>query len=138
MKKIKRKLSQNEKRIMLLTRMLNIADLYLKERGLVEDFKAWSLEKQKGGDDTNGLQGNGKEGREDADERKDGSGCCGEGSCCKEGEEEVKDKPDSYRCYGCGNNSIDSPDIPLIEKEGRLFCSRCLHPIKVQKEEGVG
>lgn len=47
MKKIKRKPNELEKYVIKITQMLNIADLYLKERGLVEDFKIWSLEKQK-------------------------------------------------------------------------------------------
>lgn len=86
--KIKRKLSQNEITIMRLSGVLTGVTQYLKEKGLFEDCQAWFRDKLKGGGD-NGVQGNGKEGREDADEGKNGGCGCGKGSCCKEGKEEV-------------------------------------------------
>lgn len=88
--KIKRKLNKNEVTIMRFTGVLNGVTQYLIEKGMLEDCQTWFKIKLKGGD-ANGLQGNGEEGRKDADEGKDGKdgGCRGEGSCCKEGKKEV-------------------------------------------------
>lgn len=88
MKKIRRKLSQNEITIMRLDGVLTGVTQYLKEKGMFEDCQAWFKVKLEGGG-IDGLQGNGKEGRKDADEGKDGGCGCGEGSCCKEGKEVV-------------------------------------------------
>lgn len=74
---------------MKLNGVLNGITQYLREKGLFEECQAWfKIQLESGGN--NGLQGNGKEGREDADEAgKNGSSCCGKGACCKEGKEEA-------------------------------------------------
>lgn len=138
--KIKRKLSKNEITIMRLSGILNGVTQYLKEKGLFEDCQAWFRIKLGGGDDTNGLQGNRKEGCKDADEGKDVGCGCSEGSCCKEGKEEVGIKAVDYRCSHCDYNSIDNPGSISISKEGKFFCPCCGNPLAITEArwEGVG
>lgn len=95
MKKIKRRLSQNEITIMSLNGVLTGVTQYLKEKGMLEDCQAWFKVQLKGGDG-NGVQGKqdgkGEEGYDDGQEVngiKGNETCCDGSGCCQEGKEEV-------------------------------------------------
>lgn len=81
------KVNTQETELIYLRTFSTLLIQFVIAKGMDVEYMAWSKNKLK--EVQNGLQGN-EEGRENADERKDGSCGCGEGSCCKEGKEEVK------------------------------------------------